>query len=339
MATGAVQQTSPDLEKQRVKFADLLGRFAPVIFLVLVGAFFTIQNSSFLTERNLLNIMRQMSFVGILAVGMTFVILTAGIDLSVGSLVAFTGVICAWVAKGSRELLSGEDPGGIRVLWAALAAIAVGLAVGALQGSLIGYAGIPAFVVTLGGLGAWRGATLVTTDGQPLSTFSDDFSYWGQGFVGRVPVPVIILLAMVLVAFIILKYTRYGRWIYALGGNREAARLSGLNVQALTMSVYAISGICAGVVGFLLTSRLNSAEMVAGQNFELLAIAAVVIGGTSLFGGEGGVVGTLIGTLLIGVLQNGLVLIEVSPYWQPIIIGGVVVLSVWVDQLAKRRRV
>jgi ribose/xylose/arabinose/galactoside ABC-type transport system permease subunit len=154
-----------------------------------------------------------------------------------------------------------------------------------------------------------------------------------------VPVPVIILLAMVLVAFIILKYTRYGRWIYALGGNREAARLSGLNVQALTMSVYAISGICAGVVGFLLTSRLNSAEMVAGQNFELLAIAAVVIGGTSLFGGEGGVVGTLIGTLLIGVLQNGLVLIEVSPYWQPIIIGGVVVLSVWVDQLAKRRRV
>jgi ribose/xylose/arabinose/galactoside ABC-type transport system permease subunit len=115
--------------------------------------------------------------------------------------------------------------------------------------------------------------------------------------------------------------------------------LSGLNVQALTMSVYAISGICAGVVGFLLTSRLNSAEMVAGQNFELLAIAAVVIGGTSLFGGEGGVVGTLIGTMLIGVLQNGLVLIEVSPYWQPIIIGGVVVLSVWVDQLAKRRRV
>ena len=337
MAVPAVGQAQ-DRQLTSERAFGVLGRFAPVIFLFLVGAFFTIQEPNFLTERNLLNVMRQISFIGILSVGMTFVILTAGIDLSVGSLVAFTGVICAWVAKDSRVLMSGEDSGGIRVLWAALAAMTVGLLIGILQGSIIAYAGIPAFVVTLGGLGAWRGATLVTSNGQPLSTFSDDFKWWGQEAIGRVPVPVIIFLGMVAIAYIVLKFTRYGRWIYALGGNREAVRLSGLNVNVLTMSVYAISGLCAGVVGFLLTSRLNSAEMVAGQNFELLAIAAVVIGGTSLFGGEGGVIGSLIGAMLIGVLNNGLVLMNVSVYWQPIVIGGVIVLSVFVDQLAKKRR-
>jgi ribose/xylose/arabinose/galactoside ABC-type transport system permease subunit len=338
MAVPAVGHTQDQQRQTSERALEVLGRFAPVIFLFLVGAFITIQEPNFLTERNLLNVMRQISFIGILSVGMTFVILTAGIDLSVGSLVAFTGVICAWAAKGSRVLMSGEDSGGIRVLWAALAAMAVGLLIGVLQGSIIAYAGIPAFVVTLGGLGAWRGATLVTSDGQPLSTFSDDFKWWGQEDIGRVPVPVVIFLGMVAIAYVVLKFTRYGRWIYALGGNREAARLSGLNVNVLTLSVYAISGFCAGVVGFLLTSRLNSAEMVAGQNFELLAIAAVVIGGTSLFGGEGGVIGSLIGAMLIGVLNNGLVLMNVSVYWQPIVIGAVIVLSVFVDQLAKKRR-
>jgi ribose/xylose/arabinose/galactoside ABC-type transport system permease subunit len=149
---------------------------------------------------------------------------------------------------------------------------------------------------------------------------------------------VIIFLLFVAVAFVILRYSQYGRWIYALGGNREAARLSGLNTTALTISVYAISGFCAGVGGFLLTSRLNSAEQVAGQNYELQAIAAVVIGGTSLFGGVGGVIGTLIGTLLIGVLNNGLVILNVSPYWQPIVVAVILVSSVFFDQLAKRRR-
>ncbi len=150
--------------------------------------------------------------------------------------------------------------------------------------------------------------------------------------------PVIVFLLFVLIAFIVLKYTQYGRWIYALGGNQEAARLSGLNTVALTISVYAIAGFCAGVGGFLLTSRLNSAEQVAGQNYELQAIAAVVIGGTSLFGGVGGVVGTLIGTLLIGVLNNGLVIRNVSPYWQPIVVAIILVASVFFDQLAKKRR-
>jgi ribose/xylose/arabinose/galactoside ABC-type transport system permease subunit len=338
MSTSAAQVEAP--QKREISIIDLLARFAPLVFLLGLVAILSYLEPGFRTERNVMNVLRQVSIIGILAVGMTFVILTAGIDLSVGSMVAFTGIVCAATAKGSRTLLAGgtTDPGGTRVLLAALAAIGLGLAIGLFQGFLIGKLEIPAFVVTLGGLGAWRGATLVFSEGQPISGFSSDFKFWGQGFIGRVPVPVVIFLLFVVVAFIILKYSQYGRWIYALGGNQEAARLSGLNTTALTISVYAIAGFCAGVGGFLLTSRLNSAEQVAGQNYELQAIAAVVIGGTSLFGGVGGVVGTLIGTLLIGVLNNGLVILNVSPYWQPIVVAIILVASVFFDQVAKKRR-
>lgn len=333
------QSAAIPAESKRPDLVSLLGRFAPLIFLAILVVILSILRPNFLSPFNVFNVMRQIAFIGIIAVGMTFVILTAGIDLSVGSLLAFAGIVCASVAKGSRSLLEGgvTDPGGIRVLLAALAAIGVGLLIGLLQGSLIARAGIPAFIVTLGGLGAWRGATLLWSEGQPISSFSDDFKRWGQGFVGPVPIPVIIFLALVIVGQIVLKYTQYGRWIYALGGNPEASRLSGLNVKALITSVYVISGFCAGLAGFLLTSRLNSAEQVAGQGYELQAIAAVVIGGTSLFGGQGGMIGTLIGAMLIGVLNNGLVILNVSPYYQPIVIGAIVVLSVYIDQLAKRR--
>lgn len=325
--------------RTRPDIISVLARFAPLIFLALLVIILSLLRPNFLSAFNIFNVLRQISFIGILAVGMTFVILTAGIDLSVGSLLAFASIVCASVAKGSRSLLEGgvTDPGGARVLLAALAAILVGLIIGLLQGSLVARAGIPAFIVTLGGLGAWRGATLLWSDGQPISSFSNDFKFWGQGLIGPLPVPVIFFLAMVIIGQVVLKYTRYGRWIYALGGNPEASRLSGLNVKLLTTSVYVISGFCAGLAGFLLTSRLNSAEQVAGQGYELQAIAAVVIGGTSLFGGQGGMVGTLIGAMLIGVLNNGLVILNVSPYYQQIVIGAIIVLSVYIDQLAKQR--
>jgi ribose/xylose/arabinose/galactoside ABC-type transport system permease subunit len=333
------QAVATGQERRRADLVSILGKFAPLIFLALLVIVLSVLRPNFLSAFNLFNVMRQISFIGILAVGMTFVILTAGIDLSVGSLLALSGIICATVAKGSRSLLEGgvTDPGGVRVLLAALAAILVGMLIGLLQGSLTARAGIPAFIVTLGGLGAWRGATLLWTNGQPISSFSDDFKFWGQGFIGPLPVPVIFFIAIVIIGQIILKYTQYGRWIYALGGNPEASRLSGLNVKMLTTSVYVISGFCAGLAGFLLTSRLNSAEQVAGQGYELQAIAAVVIGGTSLFGGQGGMIGTLIGAMLIGVLNNGLVILNVSPYYQQIVIGAIIVLSVYLDQLAKRR--
>jgi ribose/xylose/arabinose/galactoside ABC-type transport system permease subunit len=325
-------------EKQRVDIATVLGRFAPVIFLLLVMAFFSFFEPGFRTTTNFLNILRAVSFFGILAVGMTFVIMTAGIDLSVGSALAFCGIVSASAAKGSRALLTGKDDGGINVLYAFLAAIGVGLLIGLIHGVFIAYLRVPAFIVTLGGLGAWRGATLLWSNGQPISNFSADFTKWGKGSVGEIPIPVIFFVGMVLIAHIILKYTRYGRWIYALGGNAEAARLSGLNTRMITTSVYVISGFCAGISAFLLTSRLNSAEQVAGQNYELQAIASVVIGGTSLFGGSGGVIGTLIGAVLIGVLNNGLVQMNVSPYYQPIVVGLIIISSVYVDQVVKARR-
>ena len=327
-------------EKRSIDAVDLFSRFAPLIFLLLLVAVMSILEPGFRTERNLFNVLRQVSIIGILAIGMTFVILTAGIDLSVGSMLAFAGIVCASVAKGTRDLLVGgvTDPGGSRVLLAALAAIGLGMLIGAFQGTLIARIGIPAFIVTLGGLTAWRGATLLWSNGQPISSFSDDFTFWGQGFLGPVPVPVVFFLVLVAIGQVVLKYTQYGRWIYALGGNPEAARLSGLNTVLLGASVYVISGFCAGLAGFLQTSRLNSAEQVAGQGFELNAIAAVVIGGTSLFGGQGGVIGTFIGAMLIGVLQNALVIRNVNPYVQPIVVGAIIILSVLFDQLAKQRR-
>ena len=328
-------------QERQFNAVEVLGRFAPVIFLLLIVVVLSILEPGFRTERNMWNVIRQVSFIGILAVGMTFVIMTAGIDLSVGSMLAFTGIVCASAAKGARGLIAGgtKDDGGIHVVYAVLAAVGLGILIGLIHGFLIGYLEIPAFIVTLGGLGVWRGATLVWSNGQPISSFSDDFTFWGKGYVfDKVPVPVLIFLAFVVVAHIVLKYTKYGRWIYALGGNPEAARLSGLNARALTMSVYVISGFCAGVAAFLLTSRLNSAEQVAGQSYELQAIAAVVIGGTSLFGGEGGVLGTLIGALLIGVLNNGLVIMGVDSYYQPIVVGAIIVFSVYLDQFIKRRR-
>jgi len=339
-STGAARPGAVAHER-KFNAVEVLGRFAPVIFLLLIVVVLSVLEPGFRTERNMWNVIRQVSFIGILAVGMTFVIMTAGIDLSVGSMLAFTGIVCASAAKGARGLIAGgtKDDGGIHVVYAVLAAVGLGILIGLIHGFLIGYLEIPAFIVTLGGLGVWRGATLVWSNGQPISSFSSDFTFWGKGYVfDKVPVPVVIFLAFVVVAHIVLKYTKYGRWIYALGGNPEAARLSGLNARALTMSVYVISGFCAGVAAFLLTSRLNSAEQVAGQSYELQAIAAVVIGGTSLFGGEGGVLGTLIGALLIGVLNNGLVIMGVDSYYQPIVVGAIIVFSVYLDQFIKRRR-
>ncbi len=327
--------------KRRVDPIEVLGRFAPVIFLIVLAVVFTIQQPAFASERNFWFLLRQSFVYGILAVGMTFVILTGGIDLSVGSILCFAGLIGAAVAKGSgwRDVGS-PDPGGVAVLLAALAAMAVGAGAGLIQGFAIAKLKVPAFVVTLGGLAAWRGAAQVFSQGQPINKFSDDYRFWGSGFILNdvVPVPVAIFAVFVVLGYLILRFTTYGRSIYAVGGNPEAARLSGLNTTWLIMSVYVISGFLAGLCGFLLTARLGAAEVVAGNGYELTVIAAVVIGGTSLFGGDGSVLGTLVGTLLIGVLNSGLAINNVNPYYQPIIIGIIVVLSVYLDQLAKRRR-
>ncbi|MCH8196565.1 MAG: ABC transporter permease [Proteobacteria bacterium] len=321
---------------------DFLGRFAPLIFLLVLIIGFTILEPRFLHPLNLFNVMRQVSITGIIAIGMTFVILTAGIDLSVGSLLALTGLVAAAVAKGGFAdrfaFTAAQEAIGGGMMLAALAAMAVGLAGGLLQGLAVTRLAVPPFVVTLGGLSAFRGAALLFAGGGPISGFGPAYRWWGQGKIGEVPVPVIIFLGLAIIAHIVLRYTRFGRNIYAVGGNPEAARLSGLNVRAHITSVYVIVGVFAGLAGFVLSSRLNSAEAVAGLGYELTVIAAVVIGGTSLFGGIGGIFGTVVGATLIGVLINGLVLMNVSSYIQQIVIGVIIVLAVAFDRFVKSKR-
>ena len=318
----------------------VLARFAPLIFLVALMIIFAVLEPRFMSSINLFNVMRQVSITGLLAIGMTFVILTAGIDLSIGSLLAFAGLVAAAVAKGGMQdrFTVGEGVVGWGWELAALAAIAVGVCGGLLQGLAITRLKVPPFVVTLGGMSVFRGAALLFAAGGPISGFQPDFTWWGQGKIGPVPVPVIIFLVAALLAHIALRYMRYGRQVYAVGGNPEAARLSGLNVNWVICSVYVIMGFFAGLGAFVLSARLNSAEAVAGTGYELTVIASVVIGGTSLFGGVGTIFGTVIGSILIGVLLNGLVLMNVSSYIQQIIIGVIIVLAVAFDTFAKSRR-
>jgi inositol transport system permease protein len=319
---------------------SFLARFAPLIFLLVLMLVFAIIEPRFMSSINLLNVMRQVSITGLLAIGMTFVILTAGIDLSVGSLLAFAGLVAAAVAKGGMQdrFTVGDNSIGYGWPLAALAAIAVGLLGGLLQGVAITRLKVPAFVATLGGMSVFRGAALLFAAGGPISGFQPNFTWWGQGQIAGVPVPVIIFLVAAVVAHVVLRYTRYGRRVYAVGGNPEAARLAGVNVQSIIWSVYVIMGFFAGLGSFVLSARLNSAEAVAGTGYELTVIASVVIGGTSLFGGAGSIFGTVIGTLLIGVLLNGLVLMNVNSYIQQIIIGIIIVLAVAFDTFAKSRR-
>ena len=327
-------------EARGFDFFGFVARFAPLIFLVVLMILFALMEPRFLSSINLFNVMRQVSITGLLAIGMTFVILTAGIDLSIGSLVAFAGLVAAAVAKGGLQDRFTVGEGGIGYGWglAALAAIAVGLIGGYIQGLAITRLKVPPFVVTLGDMSAFRGAALLFAAGGPISGFEPSYTWWGQGKIGPVPVPVIIFLVAAMLAHVALRYARYGRKVYAVGGNPEAARLSGLNVDRMICSVYVIMGFFAGLGAFVLSARLNSAEAVAGTGYELTVIASVVIGGTSLFGGSGTIFGTVIGSILIGVLLNGLVLMNVSSYIQQIVIGIIIVLAVAFDTFAKSRR-
>ena len=331
--TGTEPRKGPNIFK-------ILMRFGPLMFLIALMAVFALLNPNFLTPANIFNVMRQISITGLIALGMTFVILTAGIDLSVGSLVAFSGMVAAIVAKGgAANTLSLGSASGAGYGWfaALLAALAVGTLAGGVQGFAITRLRVPPFVVTLGGLTIFRGLTLTLSGGGPISGFDASMRWFGNGLVGPVPVPVIIFAAAAVLCHIVLRYTRYGRAVYAVGGNVEAARLSGLRVDTILISVYLIVGFFCGLAAFVLAARLNSAEAVAGIGYELTVISAVVIGGTSLFGGIGSVGGTVIGAALIGVLVNGLVLNNVSSYTQQVVIGLILILAVAFDRWLKSR--
>jgi len=309
-----------------------LRRYGTAGFLLALILFFSLENSRFLSMRNVANILTEVSIYGIIAVGMTFVILTAGVDLAVGSLLAFAGMAGAYVMKA----MGADYP--LSWLVALATAIAVGSLVGFLQGKTVTFFSVPPFIVTLGGLTIWRGATLILSDGSPISGFDASYRWWGTGSIAGVPVPIVLFGVIAAAGFVTQRYTRYGRYIYAVGGNPEAARLNGLDVAAIVTSVYLIVGALSGLAGFLLSARLGAAEAVGGIGYELRVIASVVIGGTSLAGGRGGVGGTIIGALLIGVLTNGLVIMHVSSYWQQVVIGFIIVAAVAFDTYAKSHR-
>ncbi len=318
----------------------LAARYAAPIFLIVLVALFALAEPRFMHPLNLMNILRQVSIMGLIAIGMTFVILTAGIDLSVGSIVALTGLVAAYVAKGGlddRFAIGAAEQAGNPVFLAILAALAVGALCGSIQGAAVTRLKVPPFVVTLGGLTAFRGLALIFSGGGPISGFSPNYVWWGQGRIEGVPVPVIVFVVVAVIAHIVLKTTRFGLHVYATGGNAAAAELNGVPVRRTTFLVYVIVGVLSGLASFLLSARLNSAEAVAGLQLELDVIAAVVIGGTSLFGGAGSIFGTVVGVLLIGVLRNGLVLMNVSSFVQQILIGVILVLAVAVDQRAALR--
>jgi ribose transport system permease protein len=259
--------------------------------------------------------------------GEMLVILTGGIDLGVGSIVGFAGVIAASLQHDNAGLLP---------------TLAIPLLVGGLTGLGVGIlvtrGNIPSFVATLGVLAGLQGATLVFTNAQPITGLKDDFRTIGTGYVGVIPLPIVIYAVVILATGVLLGRTSFGRAIYAIGGNESAARLSGIRVDLFKTLVFVISGLGAALGALILTARLNSGQPNSGQGYELDAIASVVIGGTSLSGGRGTVLGTLAGALLIGVLSNGLVLMNVSPYYQPIIKGAIIVGAVLLDQLGRRRR-
>jgi ribose/xylose/arabinose/galactoside ABC-type transport system permease subunit len=308
----------------RVKRSRRLGA---LVGLFLLGALLSALSPFFLTPSNLLNVMEQTAINAVIAVGMTFVILSAGIDLSVGSIAALAGVVMA------DRLQAG---------WPLLPAIAAGVLTGALcglaSGLLITRGKLPPFIATLGMMSVARGAALLFTDGRPISGFDESLRWLSTGRILGIPAPVILTIALYLLAILLLSRTRFGRYVYAIGGNEEATRLSGVSVAFHKSVVYVLSGVTAALGAVLLTARLNSAQPIAGMMYELDAIAAVVIGGTSLTGGVGTLGGTLIGALTMGVLRNGLNLLGISSFLQQIVIGLVIIAAVLMDSLVKSKR-
>jgi ribose transport system permease protein len=302
-------------------------RFGTLIGLLVLCAVLWALTPFFLTISNLLNIAQQTSINAIVAVGMTFVILSGGIDLSVGSIVAVSGVVLG-------TLLTEGQPLPIAVA----ASLAIGVACGVLNGALVSWGGLPPFIVTLGMMSIARGAALVFTEGRPVSGFDAGFRSIATGSVGFVPSPVIVMIVVYAIAHLVLTRTTFGRYVYAIGGNEEATRLSGVAVRFHKTAIYAVSGLMSAIAAIILTARLNSAQPIAGMMYELDAIAATVIGGTSLMGGEGSLGGTLVGALIMGVLRNGLNLLGVSSFLQQIVIGAVIVGAVLIDTVLKRHR-
>lgn len=308
-------------KNKKVNFKKFYRAYALLLALLIIVVFFSIANPNFLVPINILNILTQTAVNGILAIGVTYVILTKGIDLGLGSYVAFTGVVAALFAQGE-----------VNILVAILMGLIAGALIGTINGVIITKGSVAPFIVTLGMMTIVRGAALVISGGRPISGLSPSFNSISTLKIMGIPLPVIILLFVFLVSLFLLNKTTFGRYIYAVGGNEEAAHASGIRVNKVIVSVYIIAGLFAGIAGIVQASRISTGQPNIGVGYELDAIAAVVIGGTSLMGGVGTVTGTLIGALIISVINNGLDLLNVSSYYQQIIKGVIIIGALLIDR-------
>lgn len=337
---------SQSSEANRAWLRAFIRKYAIVLIFIAMFIAMALLTDAFLSPRNLLNIVRQISVVGLIAIGVTMVIITTGIDLSSGSVLALAAVIVASLAQ-QPDWHDAKFPGlQLPVLVPILASLIVGAACGWVNGALIAGFRIPPFIATLGMMTIARGFALIYSN-RPVSGLTDNFNYIGQGEIFKVmpvagqpdmgiPIPILILLGVAIAAHIMLNNTRFGRHIYAIGGNEQAARISGLNVGRIKIGVYTIAGLLAGLSGLVLTSRIGSGQAGLGVGYELDAIASAVIGGVSLSGGIGTIWGTMVGALIIGVLNNGLDLLNVSAYWQTIVKGSIIVAAVIIDERKNR---
>ena len=321
----AQKAPSADVKSTRAKIADFISDNGALVGLLVLCVAMFVATPDFLTPNNLLNVGIQASVVAILAFGQTFVIVTAGIDLSVGSVAALSAMVAAFTGQ------SWGMPPMVDLLFGLLTGLAAGMA----SGAATAYGKLPPFIATLAMLSVARGLTLVVSNGIPIPTPS--VVTWLGGSVGPIPMPVVVLLVMGAIGWFILNRLSIGRAMYAVGGNLEAARLSGIPVKRVLVTVYALSGIFAAVAGLVLSGRLASAQPQAATGYELDSIAAVVIGGASLAGGVGRISGTLIGALVLAVIRNGLNLLNVSAFWQQVIIGLVIAVAVGIDVLRRKR--
>ncbi len=311
------------ISKRKVKL-NLQRYGMALVFLVMV-VLMSILSPYFLEPRNLLNVVRQISIIAIVAFGVTMIIITTGIDLSSGSVIALVSVVSA----------SFAHPNGYPLFVPILLGLFVGALTGLINGVLVAKGKLPAFIATLGMMIAARGLALIYSDGRPITGFSQAFNFIGRGYLFNIPFPIYILALAAIASHVILKHTKFGKYIYAIGGNEQAAIISGINADKYKIMVYSYAGLMTGIAGILLTSRLSAGQPTAGVGYELDAIAASVIGGTSLSGGIGTIPGTIIGALIMGVLNNGLDLLHVSAYWQQVVKGLIIVGAVLMD---KQRR-
>jgi len=309
--------SSSAMEVLRVVTKKYFIIYAVIVLTIILG----ILSDSFLSVQNIINVLRQSSLIAIIAVGVFFTIVSAGIDISVGSTVALSGIIMA------KVLVDYNVP----VFVGILTGLSVGILVGCINGFLVTNRRIPPFVATLGTMGALRGFTYVITDAYPISGLPAGINFIGRGYLGPIPIPVIIMLIVYIIAFIIAEHTRVGRFIFAIGGNEDASRLSGIKVNRYKMFAYMTSGGLAALSGIILVSRLASGQPNAGIGYEFEAITAAVVGGTSLYGGKGTVPGVFLGALFIAILLNGMVLLNISSYYQQMLKGIVLILAVMID--------